>query len=226
MVRRSYKHWTPRYIVDRLAIGAYQLLNPDAPWLTPTATNILASWLQPTDRGCEWGSGRSTIWLAEKTAHLLSSENDTHWFQFVTRQLQQRHLANPVDYRLYDTGETTIDCEGDYVQAAGSLKPSSLDYVLVDGVSALRGYCALLAIETLRPGGLLVVDNAEWFLPRRLPSRAPHSRGIEKGCSSAEWCEFQDRIAGWRSIYTTSGISDTALWVKPHSSDPPISTPR
>jgi hypothetical protein len=42
---RSIKHWTPRYIKDRIAEMYYQRFHPDYPWLTPAANAILEDYL-------------------------------------------------------------------------------------------------------------------------------------------------------------------------------------
>jgi hypothetical protein len=69
---RPIRHLTPRYVVDRLAEIRYQRKFPDAPWLTPAANAFLASFLTVADVGFELGSGRSTLWLARRMAHVTS----------------------------------------------------------------------------------------------------------------------------------------------------------
>src|SRR5262249_54034239 len=54
---RSFRHWTPTYIRDRLAMLRYELAHPDAPWLTGEMNQFLESWLAPDHVGLEFGSG-------------------------------------------------------------------------------------------------------------------------------------------------------------------------
>jgi hypothetical protein len=204
--RRRFGHWTPRYIADRLALMAWQRRHPDAPWLTAVAVGILESWLRDTDVGLEWGSGRSTLWLGPRVKRLVSIEHAEAWHDRVASSIARAGSRN-IDHRLHRT-------ERDYVGAIECLAPAGLDFVLVDGV--FRDRCAVAAVSRLRPGGILVLDNANLYLPCR--SRAPGSRAIEQGPASAGWGLFQRQVQSWRRIWTTNGIWDTALFVK--GSDP------
>ena len=73
---RSTSHWSPRYIVNRLIWAVDEHQNSDKPWFNPMANRLLSTLLRPTDQGLEWGSGRSTLWLAKHLGHLTSVEDD------------------------------------------------------------------------------------------------------------------------------------------------------
>src|SRR3990170_3194013 len=96
---RSFRHWTPRYLMNRLRLMGYEAVHRDAPWLTKDMVGILASWFHPDDRGLEWGSGRSTIWFAKRVSRLISIEHDDLWYQKISARLMENKLSN-VDYRL------------------------------------------------------------------------------------------------------------------------------
>jgi tRNA A58 N-methylase Trm61 len=211
MFDRSFRHWKPRYIVDRLQLMLSERIYADSPWLCAAAVPILDSWLKPTDKGLEWGSGRSTLWFAMRVAHLISVEHDHEWAKTVEKKLCSHNIINKVEYRLLPDGkEETRDCN--YVNVTQDISPKSLDFCLIDGVC--RDHCALACLDILRPGGILIIDNAELYLPRKHKSRAPHSRGHEDGFASEQWEEFSKRVANWRNIWITNGIWDTALWIK------------
>ena len=80
-------HWSPRYVVDRSRLAIHQRRHPDDPWLTADAVRFLASWIRTSDRCLEWGSGRSTVWLAARAAAVVSIEHDREWSDRVTSQL-------------------------------------------------------------------------------------------------------------------------------------------
>ena len=83
-----------------------------------------------------------------------------------------------------------------------------LDYILVDAI--YRGECALKAADALRPGGLLIVDNVERYLPdasTRSPERI-------RGEVSPIWSRVRMRVATWRRLWTTNGVYDTGIWIK------------
>src|SRR3989338_6779055 len=152
---RSLRHWTPRYVVNRLRVLAYKRLHPGEPWLTRDMVELLKTRLTGAHRGLEWGAGRSTLWLAARLGSLVSVEHDEAYCRQVQAALEKKGLRN-VDLRFHPA-------EPDYVAVADKLPPARLDFVLVDGQA--RDLCALAALPRLKPGGLLVVDNSNLYLP-------------------------------------------------------------
>ena len=187
-----------------MALWFYEKQHPDHPWLAQTAIIVLSSWLKPTDVGFEWGAGRSTIWLARKVHHLTSVEHDMKWYQVVKEELEKARITN-VNLVLckIDGGK-----ESEYVRAMDSYPPNSLDFVLIDG--RLRHHCLDTAIDKLRPGGLVILDNANRYFPS--DSRSP---GSVRVYPRKEWQDSADRLGKWRLIWTSNGVSDTVLWIKP-----------
>jgi hypothetical protein len=91
----------------------------------------------------------------------------------------------------------------------------SLGFALSDG--AYRDLAPLLLIPKMAPGGLLVIDNVNWFLDH--PTRSPFSRkGL--GPQNERWRQFQERVADWRFIWSSSGVSDTAIYFAPAAGAP------
>jgi hypothetical protein len=203
---RGFDHWTPRYIYYRLCEKIYESLHPVAPWLVHTIVDFLENWLKPGDRGIEWGSGRSTVWFAERVGSLVSVEHNVDWYRRINAELRRKGLQN-VEYHL------CVD-EGDYYAVADKFPSESIDFCLVDGVA--RDRCALSALGLVKPGGIAVVDNCNWYLPAN--TRSPFSRKPGQGAYSEGWAAYRDRVEGWRQIWTTNGVFDTALWVKPAGS--------
>ncbi len=209
---RRFKHWSIPYITARLKDIIYRRRHPNQPWLTPQAIDYIDQWLKPEDKGLEFGSGKGTIWLAQRVSYLTSVENILEWFHRVRQWLIETDLKN-VNYVL--AGEKDEDDDkakaAKYLQPALDIPDESLDFVIVDG--RWRDQCAAVSIPKLRSGGLLVIDNVNLYLPCDSP--APNSRTIEKGPASAEWQKVWERIKNWRTIWTTNGVFDTALFIKP-----------
>lgn len=162
---RKWAHRTPHYIYHRTRQMLYERGHLDDPWLTPAAIRLLESLLRPADRGAEFGSGRSTIWFAERVAALTA-------------------LGFP------DAG---------------------LDFALVDG--HYRDYSAKFILPKIKSGGILIIDNVNWYLPSK--SRAPNSRTRALGPNGKIWAEVAGELAQWRSIWTSSGVWDTAMFIRP-----------
>jgi len=91
----------------------------------------------------------------------------------------------------------------------------SLDFVLVDG--ACRDYCAYASISKIRSGGILVIDNINWYIPRpsSVESVSPSSLKHDDDFETETWSKVWEQIHDWRFIWTTNGVTDTALFQKP-----------
>lgn len=209
---RTFKHWTLRYIINRIIEKRYRALRPELPWLTPQANAFLDTYLKNTDNGLEFGSGYSTIWFAGKLASLVSVEHNSYWHKKISEQLTEQCIDN-VTYHLKPK-QPQDGHEGEdsaYVQTLYDIQAESIDFVLVDGI--YRSSCTLRALQKLRPGGLLAIDNANIYLPCR--SFSPNSRTFSQGPATQHWAEFMKRVEDWRSFKTSNGVSDTFFYFKP-----------
>jgi len=209
---RDIGHWTPRYVVNRVAWYFYERRNMDKPWLTPRATELLTELLLPTDTGIEWGSGRSTAWFAKRLKHLTSIENNRQWYDMVTKRLAEQNLKNVTYHFAPSPPEDHGARNSQYVTLSSSIPDRSLGLALVDGVA--REHCTEAIIPKIAPGGLLVIDNANWFFDH--PTHSPTSR-VGKGPSNEVWARTAETLSSWRLIWTTQGISDTGIWIRPAS---------
>lgn len=198
---RRFDHWTPRYIRDRLALMVDEWRRPGRPWLTPLSIEILDAGLGPGDCGLEIGCGRSTRWFAERLGRLISLEGNPQWHARVAGET--RDLAN-LDLRLVADDDACI-------REIESLDEASLDFCLIDAMA--RDRAVLAALPRMRPGGLLVVDNVERYLPSA--SRGPAALTADARPASELWAEFSGRVAGWRRFWTSSGVTDTCIWIVP-----------
>jgi predicted O-methyltransferase YrrM len=213
---RTVRHWTPHYIHARASQAIYQRAHPDAPWLTPEATRLLGSMLRPSDIGIEFGSGRSTLWLAQRCAHLTSVEHDETWHIRVA-SAQAAEGITDVDYqcRRSDAPYAAGD-QSSYAQVARLLGEETIDFALVDGI--YRDYVTLFLLPKLRVGGLLVIDNVNRYLPSL--TKSPGSLLLSAPPASAAWTEAAAALAGWRRIWTSSGVWDAAIFVKASGAEP------
>jgi len=201
----------PRYLVDRTVVRTkYRRQTEPQPWLTDDAVEHLGSMLKPTDAGLEYGSGGSTIWFGQRVRSVVSVEASDDWYESTTKRAADLGLSN-VTVELASTkelGYQTPEHERAYVYAAPSLQPGSLDFVLVDG--EYRDKCAMRAIELLKPGGLLILDNANTYIP------TPTRTLIQLWSPSTQlWTTFLEKVADWRAIWTSNGCWATVIWVKP-----------
>jgi predicted O-methyltransferase YrrM len=201
---------TPRYVVNRIGDLLYQRTHPGDPWLTADSIKLLDTLLRPADRGVEFGSGRSTLWFAPRVATLTSIETNTQWHEKVTGQLKDRDVSN-VEYILIPVDQPTECGDGPTAQIASAFPDASFDFALVD--SYYRDHTAKAIMPKVKPGGMLIIDNINWHLP--CGSKAPGTRPAELGPATAAWAEVGRELAGWRTIWTTNGVWDTAIFFRP-----------
>lgn len=203
------RHWTPRYVFDRLHLAYNQRRHPDLPWWPEEFTALFDDLLCPTDVCLEWGSGRSTAWLGARVGSLLSIEHNGEWFTKVQADLAAQS-GDVATLRLLSPEPNDRPEESPYVRVIDEFEDGSLDVCLVDGVN--RAACATVALPKIAKGGFIVVDDAHRYIDH--PTRSPHSP-YGKRDYPPEWAGFAAEIASWRRIWTTDGVTDTAMWIRP-----------
>ena len=117
------------------------------PWMTYPAQ----AWLDLLDlkecRIFEYGAGWGTLHWARRARAVTAVERSAEWVEELRPMLPPNAtLHGPLD------GQEYID---DARQSA------PWDVVIVDGRH--RKECAQVAAQVLKPGGLIVLDNADWF---------------------------------------------------------------
>lgn len=210
----------PDYLVNRLRVYLWEKSHPDDPWIADEMVRILDEWLRAEDVGIEFGSGRSTPWLASRISHLVSIEHDSYWWTLVHNALSNANLSSKVDLRLieFDPRQWKETPEhSPYVNSVNDVPDNSVDFVLVDGWA--RSYCALVGMQKLKPGGILVFDDIHSHYPLtakrlRRPRLPPL---IRTEPHPPHFANVIRALRHWRCIWVGNGKQDTALWVKPHS---------
>jgi len=122
------------------------------PWYTRGAINILETILQPNFEAFEFGSGASTIWIAQRVKFLTTVEHDPIWYDRVKKALEVTGLKEKVELRKEILGSS-------YENAINSCLDSSLDAVFIDGRERIA--CIQNSIPKLKSGGVLCLDNAD-----------------------------------------------------------------
>ena len=221
LFNRPYRHLTPAYVFHRLKHAQYRRRNPTHPDITEAAIAILDKILRPSDVGAEWGAGNSTGWLASRTGHLTSFEGSSDYAQVVRQNLKDQAIDN-VDLRhvpfFYGPEPEMINSE--WVRSVSTFADDSLDYALVD--VAPRGmFCAALAPKIKR-GGLLILDNANWYMPpppylRPFPVgsvAAPLGSPGSPEPANEAWPRALAATKDWRQMWTSNKIGATLIWIR------------
>ncbi len=220
---RRFDHWTPQYLRYRIQAGIRASLHPHEPSLTPRAVKEIEKLLRPDSVGVEWGSGNTTPWFARRTKHLTSFETNPPYYEVIAASLIANRLSN-VDYRLiaqdYEDDEQAMH-RHPIVRAAYDFGDETLDYALID--SAPRGCLCAGVVPKLKRGGLLILDNANWYLPPPADIHPPTTGSVSAvlGTPGSRipthecWPAFARGIEDWQALWSSNGIQMTLLLFKP-----------
>ncbi len=144
-----------------------QLVALDVPWWTFASAEQVGDFLaaRPGARVFEWGSGASTLWLAQRAGSVHSVEHHAGW----AASLEPRLPAN-VTLTVVEPTESVTPAVGslkpghagldfaDYVAAIDATE-GVYDVVVIDGRA--REACLARALDRLAVDGLIVFDNVD-----------------------------------------------------------------
>jgi hypothetical protein len=166
------QHWRPSFAAARTlwfgyghlksvrSLSAVDAANQPVPWYTYPAIEYLKQFDFAESRVFEYGSGNSTLFWANRAASVVSVEDDEHWHASALAKLRSNcTLILEPDLQKY------VDVIRRY--------PDGFDIVVVDGPARglTRLKCARAAVDHLRAGGLIILDNSDW-----LPASARYLR--------------------------------------------------
>jgi hypothetical protein len=160
------RHWLQSlpHIYDSVA-----LTRIDVPWWSYRAIDVVETWLATRAtlaRVFEFGTGASTVWLAQRSGELHSVEHDIGFATSFAPSLQQfdnvtLHVVPPVPSSDPRTPSHVEAWSGhDFTSYVSTIAEvgGEFDLVVVDGRA--RPSCLEQAVHVLAPGGMVVFDNS------------------------------------------------------------------
>lgn len=155
-----------------------------APWFVHCSIEFLEGRIRPDWLCFEWGSGNSTVWLAELAAHVTTVEHAPKWVETTNNLLTKAGVKNKAEVVLRDLN-------AGYAEYINHFDNGYFDLISIDG--RRRSDCIRNAIAKLKPGGILIIDNSD---------RAEYQKSInETGIWQWERCEFYDDKGNSTSVY-------------------------
>jgi len=125
------------------------------PWMVPGAVRFLNRHITARSVILELGSGRSTAWYAARASRVVSLESSDSWYAEVAEQLHRLRLDN-CDLRLVSLS--------DFPAVIREQSDASIDVAVIDcqeNAKVNRITCVEAVTDKLKPGGLLVLDDAD-----------------------------------------------------------------
>lgn len=151
-------------------------LKDGEPWIAFESKEWLGDYLTRNMIVFEYSSGGSTIFFSKWVKKLISVEHDPMWYQHISDTLNRKNISN-VEYLLLEP-HFTPDGKSDftdphsfasreypnmsfeaYVKSIDAFPDKSFDLVFIDGRA--RPSCIYHALDKVRPGGVLMLDNSE-----------------------------------------------------------------
>lgn len=155
----------PRYLAQSLP-SQHTPLTLGIPWWSFGAVDAVSSFITPDMEVFEFGSGGSSIFLAERAKCVTCVEDSEEWTELVRRQAERRGLLNlQVLARPFDFQTAEKFGESSYLAALGE---GVYDVIVVDGQEEsvqVRPECFWRAERHIKPGGLIVLDDS-WRYPQ------------------------------------------------------------
>ena len=150
---RRYVGVTKRLLLDQGYVRSVRTGAPvdhdgaPLPWYTYPAIEWLSGLDFADRRVFEFGGGNSTRYWERRAASVTTVETDPEWYERILPQL--------------DPATTMVLCH-DREQYLGEIdRHQPFDVIVVDGL--WRKPSARKALDALAPGGMVILDNADWF---------------------------------------------------------------
>lgn len=149
------------------------------PWMSFAAIDFLKEWLQKNMVVFEYGSGGSSLFIAERVQQLYSVDHDELWYNKVKELIAEKGIRN-INYSLFKPEPVIspaqsgcgnpanyLSCMGEfqqlkfetYARSIDQFPANHFDLVIVDGRA--RPSCIKHAMTKVKQGGVLLLDNAD-----------------------------------------------------------------
>jgi len=154
------------------------------PLLSNNAINFLKNYFvqNSNSKVLEFGSGASTVWLSRLTSNLVSIKHHPDWYETVKSTLDNDSTCQSVDLRLLPLP---------YYSVCDEFPDEYFDLIIVDGRDRMK--CLEASIRILKPGGILMLDDAQ----RKRYERADYL------------------LRDWEFTRSISPARQTHWWIKP-----------
>jgi hypothetical protein len=117
------------------------------PWYTYPAIEYISQLELKEKTVFEWGCGNSSLFFANKAKEVISIEDNLEWYNKIKR-------SKPDNLTLiYAT-------DNEYVELISSLN-RKFDIIVIDANRRME--CSKIASRYLIPGGIVILDNSDWY---------------------------------------------------------------
>jgi predicted O-methyltransferase YrrM len=122
------------------------------PWMSYPAIEFLQKTINKSHKIFEFGCGSSTVFFAKNAGSVTSIETNKKWQEAIETKLKSANLsakitlmADGIDNKNYQTFPQNL--------------PEKFDFIIIDSIK--RFFCAQNAINALKEGGTIILDDSE-----------------------------------------------------------------
>lgn len=167
----EYEGSHPRYLnIEKLCCeleGEKYYTPAPEPWMHKTIIELLDTLVTEDMSILEFGSGRSTLFLAQRCRNIVSVEHCKEWFDNISRTLKELELSDRVTYILKDIDyvskppidDRLYDCDSLEELLGETLSSKKYDIIIVDGIHRVN--CAKHSFPNLKKGGMFILDDSD-----------------------------------------------------------------
>lgn len=119
------------------------------PWLTYPAIEYLNQLDFKKKVIFEWGCGEGSLYWASRANSVISVEHDRKWYNLMRKRLGKKNKIFLFEDRKR------------YAKAIETVK-QRFDVIVIDG--EFRSSCADYATKYIKPTGIIILDNSDWFI--------------------------------------------------------------
>jgi hypothetical protein len=188
------------------------------PWLSFPAIDFLEGHLPARAKVFEYGGGGSTLFFLAKGARVITVEHDQDWFKRLQTAIPSDSLARWEGHLIKpERAENTMKLDKsrpedyysgnkdfrratfrDYCRFITAFGDEYFDLVLIDGRA--RSSCLYHAGSKVKPGGWLVLDNAErpHYLENNLHIGEPMFRLVLDKLAAVPYDPFFSKTSIWQ----------------------------
>lgn len=159
----------PQYLaryIDFVVSPNIQPLEMQLPWISYGAIDYLNNYLKSEMSVFEWGAGGSTLYFSEWCKSITSIESNTDWLNKLNEEIEHSARDNiELLHRELSLSSLEDFKSSPYAQALGEKR---YDVIFIDGYEEdlqLRPYCFERALDNIKPGGIIIVDDS-WRYPQ------------------------------------------------------------
>ncbi len=118
------------------------------PWISYPCIYFLKDRIKQDFSIFEYGSGNSTLWLADRSKNLISVEHDKDWFDKMNKSINEKGIKEYAHITL----------EGGLYEREILKYHNQVDLLFIDGRNRVK--CCFNGINSLTGRGVIIFDNS------------------------------------------------------------------